>query len=77
MHWTANFDEIQDFEHDIRAAFGGTGFMTDAQFNTGTRNTPLGDPKAGLSADLDALAAYVTSLNRRPGRAPSAMRTGR
>ena len=25
--------------------------------------TPLGDPKAGLSADLDALAAYVASLN--------------
>src|SRR5206468_756533 len=25
---------------------------------------PLGDPKAGVSTDLDALAAYVTSLNR-------------
>ncbi|QJR12261.1 hypothetical protein DSM104443_03346 [Usitatibacter rugosus] len=63
VHWTANFDEIQDFEHDIRNAFLGTGFMTDAQFNTGTRNTPLGDAKAGISTDLDALAAYVGSLN--------------
>jgi len=63
VHWTGNFDEIQDFEHDIRNAFGGTGFMSDAQFNTGTRNQPLGDSKAGVSPELDALAAYVSSLN--------------
>jgi len=62
VHWTANFDEIQDFEHDIRFAFKGTGFMTDTQFNTGTRNQTLGDPKTGVSPDLDALAAYVSSL---------------
>jgi cytochrome c peroxidase len=66
VHWTGNFDEIQDFEHDMRAAFGGTGFLSDAQFNTGTRATPLGDRKAGLSPDLDALAAYVASLDRVP-----------
>jgi DNA-binding beta-propeller fold protein YncE len=73
VHWTANFDEIQDFEHDIRGPFGGTGFMTDAQFNTGTRNQPLGNLKTGLSADLDALAAYVSSLDSvgpSPYRAP-------
>jgi YVTN family beta-propeller protein len=64
VHWSANFDEIQDFEHDIRNAFGGTGFMTDAQFNTGTRNQPLGDRKTGVSAELDALSAYVSSLNK-------------
>ena len=63
VHWSANFDEIQDFEHDIRNAFLGLGFMTDAQFNTGTRNTTLGDPKAGVSPELDSLAAYVGSLN--------------
>jgi large repetitive protein len=62
-HWTSNFDEIQDFEGQIRALARGTGLMTDAAFNTGTRSQPLGDPKAGLSADLDALAAYVASLN--------------
>ncbi|MDH4391918.1 MAG: PA14 domain-containing protein, partial [Aquabacterium sp.] len=61
-HWSANFDEIQDFEAQIRSLAGGTGLMTDAQFNTGTRNTPLGDRKAGVSADLDALAAYLGSL---------------
>lgn len=63
VHWTGNFDEIQDFENDIRNSFGGAGFMTDAQFNAGTRSNPLGDTKAGVSYDLDALAAYVKSLN--------------
>ncbi len=63
LHWSANFDELQDFEGQIRTLSGGTGLMTDAQFNTGTRNQPLGDKKAGVSADLDNLAAYVTSLN--------------
>lgn len=62
LHWSANFDEVHDFEGQIRNLAGGTGLMTDTQFNTGTRNQPLGDPKAGVSADLDALAAYVTSL---------------
>lgn len=66
LHWSANFDEIQDFEHDIRNAFGGSGFLPDETFNQGTRNTTLGDPKAGLSPELDALAAYVTSLDRVP-----------
>ncbi len=62
VHWSANFDEVQDFEGQIRNFAGGTGLMTDAQFNTGTRNTPLGDKKAGVSADLDALASYLGSL---------------
>jgi len=62
VHWTANFDEIQDFENDIRFAFGGEGFLSDADFNAGTRSQPLGDSKAGLSLPLDALAAYVSSL---------------
>ncbi len=63
VHWSANFDEIQDFENDIRGPFSGTGFMTDAAFNAGTTSNPLGDPKAGKSADLDALAAYLVSLS--------------
>ena len=64
LHWSANFDEIQDFEGQIRAFAGGTGLMSDAAFNSGTRNQPLGDPKAGVSTALDALAAYVGSLDR-------------
>jgi YVTN family beta-propeller protein len=63
LHWSANFDEVQDFEGQIRTLAGGTGLMTDAAFNTGTRSQPLGTAKAGVSADLDALAAYVASLS--------------
>ena len=63
LHWSASFDEVQDFEGQIRSLAQGTGLMSDAQFNTGTRSQPLGDRKAGISADLDALAAYVSSLN--------------
>lgn len=66
VHWTANFDEIQDFEHDIRGHFGGTGFLTNAQF--ASASTALGAPKAGLDPDLDALAAYLASLDH--GRIP-------
>ncbi len=60
LHWSANFDEVQDFEGQIRSLAGGTGLMTDAAF--ATRTQPLGTTKAGVSADLDALAAYVASL---------------
>lgn len=62
VHWSANFDEIQDFEGDVRNAFGGTGFMDDDDY--AATAPPLGPPKAGLSPDLDALAAYVASLGR-------------
>jgi YVTN family beta-propeller protein len=64
LHWTGNFDEVQDFEGQIRNFAGGIGLMSDALFHAGTRSQPLGDSKAGLSADLDALAAYLTSLNK-------------
>jgi YVTN family beta-propeller protein len=76
QHWSANFDETQDFEGQIRNFAGGTGLMTDAQFNTGTRAQPLGDRKSGVSTDLDALAAYVASLNafeRSPSRTNGAL----
>lgn len=62
VHWSANFDEIQDFENDIRGPFGGGGFLDDADF--AATSDPLGPPKSGLSPDLDALAAYVASLDR-------------
>ncbi len=71
LHWSGNFDEVQDFEGQIRRFAGGTGLMTDAQLAAGTRAQPLGDRKAGVSAELDALAAYVGSLSR---NAPSPLR---
>ena len=73
LNWTANVDEVQDFEHQIRELFRGRGFIPDDVFQVGTRNQPLGDSKAGLSPELDALAAYVASLehvNPSPYRNP-------
>lgn len=64
VHWSGDFDEIQDFEQEIRELFSGKGFMTDEALASGTRKEALGDPKAGASAELDALAAYVSSLDR-------------
>lgn len=76
IHWSGNFDEVQDFEHDIRGPFGGDGLMDDAAF--AMADTPLGPAKAELSADLDALAAYVSSLDavhRSPHRTADGERT--
>ncbi|WP_447971273.1 putative Ig domain-containing protein [Nitrospira sp. M1] len=70
LHWTGNFDEVQDFEGQIRSLAGGTGLMNDTNFNA--TSDPLGAPKTGLSGALDALAAYVESLtkfSRSPHRA--------
>lgn len=63
VHWSGNFDEIQDFEHDIRGPFGGTGFLTLTAQQFAAQHPSPASGKTGLSADLDALAAYVTSLS--------------
>jgi YVTN family beta-propeller protein len=79
LHWSANFDEVQDFEGQLRGLSQGTGLMSDAAWSTGTRSQPLGAAKAGVSADLDALAAYVASLSSfapSPYRAASGALTG-
>ncbi|MEM9074474.1 MAG: cytochrome c peroxidase, partial [Myxococcota bacterium] len=60
LHWSGNFDEVQDFENDIRGPFGGSGLMATPDFRE--REDTLGVPKAGQSEELDALAAYVNSL---------------
>ena len=68
LHWSGNFDEVQDFESQIRTLAGGTGLIA-----AGTPHPPLGAFNAGRSADLDALAAYVNSLateSDSPVRAP-------
>ncbi len=67
LHWSGNFDEVHDFEGQVRNLAGGSGLISG-----GTPNPPLGTPNAGRSADLDALAAYVKSLTTNgssPGRA--------
>jgi len=63
LNWTGTLDEVQDFEHQIRDLFQGRGFLSDDSFHVGTRDQPLGESKAGLSPELDALAAYVASLD--------------
>ena len=60
VHWSGNFDEIQDFVLDIVNEFGGLGFLPAGE----GPNPPLGAPNAGRAAGLDQLAAYVASLGR-------------
>lgn len=77
VHWSANFDEIQDFILDIVNEFGGGPGLLPAGEQA---NPSLGAPNAGRSANLDALAAYVTSLGsehlpRSPHRGSSGART--
>jgi DNA-binding beta-propeller fold protein YncE len=59
VHWSGNFDEIQDFVLDVMNEIGGgQGLLPPGE----TPHPPLGTPNAGRSAELDALAAYVSSL---------------
>ena len=60
LHWSGNFDEVQDFEGQIRSLGLGLGFLSPADF--AATSDPLGAPKAGMSPDLDALGAYLASL---------------
>jgi cytochrome c peroxidase len=72
IHWSANFDEIQDFERDIRESLGGTGFMSEDAWLQHQPDT-FGEPSAGYSPELDALASYLLSLTetaRSPFRNP-------
>lgn len=56
LHWSADRDEVQDFEHTIRGdLMQGRGLLR------GTLPAALADPVRTLSTDLDALAAYVNS----------------
>ncbi len=66
LHWSGNFDEIQDFEGQIRGLSAGTGLMSNANFHEQTRQNPLGTKKSGVSKALDDLAAYVSSLKKIP-----------
>jgi mono/diheme cytochrome c family protein len=64
VNWSGNLDEMQDSEDLIRKVFNGKGFLSAEALAMGTVATPLGDKKAGLDPDLDALAAFVTSLDQ-------------
>jgi DNA-binding beta-propeller fold protein YncE len=64
MLWSGAFDEVQDIEAEIRGLFGGLGFISDEALAEGTRAQALGDAKKGLSKELDAVAAYLATLDR-------------
>ncbi len=63
IHWTANFNEIHDFENDIREVFNGSGLLTDEDYDRTSGILDEDNPKAGLNDRLDALAAFVGTLN--------------
>jgi len=56
IHWSADRDEVQDFEHTIRGEL-----MQGRGLIGGEVQSQLGKPNTGLSASLDALAAYTNS----------------
>jgi YVTN family beta-propeller protein len=56
IHWSADRDEVQDFEHTIRSRL-----MQGRGLIDGDVNDSLGEPNSGLSSDLDALAEYSNS----------------
>lgn len=56
IHWSADRDEVQDFEHTIRSPLMGARGLIK-----GPVNAMLGKPNAGLSKELDALAEYTNS----------------
>ena len=56
-HWSGDRDELHDAEVTIRTIQNGTGLVT------GEAHDPLGPPHAGLSRRLDALAAYLATLD--------------
>jgi DNA-binding beta-propeller fold protein YncE len=56
IHWSADRDEVQDFEHTIRGPL-----MQGRGLIRGTLKDNLGEPNRGLSDNLDALAAYNNS----------------
>lgn len=68
IHWTANMNELQDLEFNVRKIDFGAGILT------GTPNDTFGPPNAGLSQDLDDFAAFMDSLvapvRGNPNRAP-------
>lgn len=75
IHWSADRDEVQDFEHTIRSPL-----MRGRGLIRGKVNDALGEKNAGRSAELDALALYANSHSFRPspyakkGLSPSALR---
>jgi YVTN family beta-propeller protein len=65
LHWSADRDEVQDFEYTIRGRLmQGRGLLDGAlKPKRGFEATELEEKLAGRSADLDALAIYCNSFD--------------
>lgn len=70
LHWSADRDELQDFEHTIRGPL-----MQGVGLVRGPIPDALGEKLAGKSRELDALAAYCNTL--KPTRSPHALGPGK
>jgi YVTN family beta-propeller protein len=67
LHWSADRDEVQDFEYTIRSKLmGGRGLISGPiKRKLGFDPAELDEKTAGRSKDLDALAIYTNSFNFR------------
>jgi YVTN family beta-propeller protein len=65
LHWSADRDEVQDFEYTIRSQLmQGRGlFSGSIKPKAGFAKTELEEHLSGRSADLDALAVYTNSFD--------------
>lgn len=62
LHWSSNFDEVQDFEAQLEHLNGAEGLIPGQTFTDLV--SPISYTTSGASSDLDALAAYVSSLGK-------------
>ena len=60
IHWSGDLDELQDVEITIEEIQFGNGLVA------GKAHDSLGPAHSGLSAELDALAAYLASIQSPP-----------
>jgi YVTN family beta-propeller protein len=67
LHWSADRDEVQDFEYTIRSRLmGGRGLITGTiKPKVGFHPVELEEKTSGRSKDLDALAIYTNSFDFR------------
>lgn len=67
LHWSADRDEVQDFEYTIRSplmqGFGLIGKGSKMKQKVGFHKIELEEKTSGRSKDLDALAVYCNSLD--------------
>jgi hypothetical protein len=86
LHWSADRDEVQDFEYTIRSRLmQGRGLLDDEiKPKEGFAKTELEEHLSGRSRDLDALAIYCNSFDfvlsphaAAPGKLTDAAERGR